>query len=46
MNFALLKKKDRYLRAGTAEVWLISTATQEITIYGTSRGRTLGPGTP
>jgi Uma2 family endonuclease len=30
---AMLRKKDRYLRAGTLEVWLISTATREITIY-------------
>jgi Uma2 family endonuclease len=42
--FALLKKKDRYLRAGTAEVWLISTATQEIMIYDAERGRAFRAG--
>jgi Uma2 family endonuclease len=41
---ALLRKKDRYLRAGTREVWLISTFTREITIYGGARARILGPG--
>jgi Uma2 family endonuclease len=38
---AMLRKKDRYLRAGTAEVWYISTATREITIYADARVRIL-----
>jgi Uma2 family endonuclease len=33
----LSRKKDRYLRAGTAEVWLICTETREIVIHN-SRG--------
>jgi Uma2 family endonuclease len=39
---ALLRKKDRYLRAGTSEVWLISTFTREIAIYGGAWARILG----
>ena len=27
------RKKDRYLSAGTQEVWLISTETREIVVY-------------
>ena len=41
---AMLRKKDRYLRAGTVEVWLISTATREITIYGRGQARVLCAG--
>jgi Uma2 family endonuclease len=29
----LLRKKDRYLRAGTTEVWLISSEAREVAIY-------------
>jgi Uma2 family endonuclease len=35
----LLIKKERYLKAGTSEVWLISPLTHEIAIY--AQGRTL-----
>jgi Uma2 family endonuclease len=41
---ALLRKKDRYLRAGTPEVWLISTATREIAVYAGAQARILVPG--
>jgi len=41
---AMLRKKDRYLRAGTIEVWLISTATLEITIYAGARVQILHMG--
>ena len=41
---AMLRKKDRYLRAGTAEVWFISTDTREITIYADARVRIVRPG--
>jgi Uma2 family endonuclease len=34
----LLRKKDRYLAAGTKEVWLISPETREVAIY--PQGRT------
>ena len=30
----LLKKKERYLAAGTVEVWLISAQTRQVAIYG------------
>ena len=40
----LLRKKDRYRRAGTREVWLVSTELAEITIYTPGGVRTLGPG--
>lgn len=40
----LLRKKDRYRRAGVAEVWLVSTEVAEITLYNASGVRTLGPG--
>ena len=33
----LLVKKDRYLKSGTAEVWLISPRTREIAVYGIDR---------
>ena len=33
----LLIKKDRYLKSGTAEVWLISPRTREIAVYGIDR---------
>jgi Uma2 family endonuclease len=33
----LLVKKDRYLKSGTAEVWLISPRTREIAVYGMHR---------
>lgn len=40
----LLLKKDRYLRAGVSEVWLISPAIEEITIYTARTVRVLrGP---
>ncbi len=29
----LMKKKNRYLRCGTQEVWLISPASEDVTIY-------------
>ena len=41
---AITRKTDRYLRAGTSEVWLISTATREITIYAGAQLRILHPG--
>ena len=33
----LLKKKERYLKAGTQEVWLISCETGEVSIYPANR---------
>jgi Uma2 family endonuclease len=33
----LLIKKDRYVKSGTAEVWLISPRTREIAVYGMHR---------
>ena len=33
----MLIKKDRYLRAGTQEVWLISPETHEVTIFYSSK---------
>jgi|SRR5580658_9522866 Uma2 family endonuclease len=40
----LLRKKDRYLRAGTSEVWLISPESREVAIYTPGAGRILrGP---
>ena len=41
---SLLRKKDRYRRAGTTEVWLISTASTEIAIYRPDRDRILHAG--
>jgi Uma2 family endonuclease len=40
----LLRKKDRYLEAGTPEVWLISTESCEVMIYNTHGGRILRSG--
>jgi Uma2 family endonuclease len=37
----LLRKKGRYLRSGTAEVWLISPEAREIAIYTQNGGRIL-----
>jgi Uma2 family endonuclease len=37
---ALLRKKNRYRRAGTAEVWLIDPESREISIYS-DRGNTI-----
>jgi Uma2 family endonuclease len=41
---SLLRKKDRYRRAGTTEVWLISAENAEIAIYGPDRDRILHAG--
>jgi Uma2 family endonuclease len=41
---SLPRKKDRYRRAGTTEVWLISAENAEITIYGPDRDRILHAG--
>jgi len=41
---SLLRKKDRYRRAGTTEVWLISAENAEIAIYGPDRDRILRAG--
>ena len=41
---ALLRKKERYRRAGTAEVWLISGENAELTIYAADRDRILHAG--
>jgi Uma2 family endonuclease len=41
---SLLRKKERYRRAGTTEVWLISAENTEITIYGPDRDRILHAG--
>jgi Uma2 family endonuclease len=41
---AMLRKKDRYLRAGTREVWLISTSSAEIMIYRGAGARILQAG--
>jgi Uma2 family endonuclease len=41
---AMLRKKDRYLGAGTVEVWLISPATREITVYRHGQVRILCAG--
>jgi Uma2 family endonuclease len=37
----LLAKKERYLKSGTAEVWLLSLPTRELAIYGARRTLTL-----
>jgi len=37
----LLAKKERYLKSGTAEVWLFSLRTRELAIYGAHRNLTL-----
>lgn len=41
---SLLRKKERYRRAGTTEVWLISTANTEIAIHGPGQFRVLRAG--
>jgi Uma2 family endonuclease len=41
---SLLGKKNRYRRAGTTEVWLISAENAEIAIYGPDRDRILHAG--
>ena len=41
---SLLRKKERYRRAGTAEVWLISAENAEITIYGPDHDRVVHAG--
>ena len=41
---SLLRKKERYRRAGTAQVWLISAENAEIAIYGPDRDRILHAG--
>ena len=41
---SLLRKKERYRRAGTTEVWLISAENAEIAIYGPDRDRILHAG--
>jgi Uma2 family endonuclease len=41
---SLLRKKERYRRAGTAEVWLISAENAEIAIYGPDQDRILHAG--
>ncbi len=40
----LLRKKERYRRAGVAEVWLISVQNREIASYGKGRDRILRVG--
>jgi len=40
----LLRKKDRYRRAGTSEVWLISPETHEVNVYSISGNRILQSG--
>jgi Uma2 family endonuclease len=37
----ILAKKGRYLKSGTAEVWLFSLRTRELAIYGAHRNVTL-----
>ena len=37
----LMAKKERYLKSGTAEVWLFSLRTRELAIYGAHRSFTL-----
>ena len=34
----LMKKKNRYLRCGTREVWIISPASEDVTIYSAQGG--------
>ena len=41
---SLLRKKERYRRAGTTEVWLISAENAEIAIYGLDQDRILHAG--
>lgn len=41
---SLLRKKERYRRAGTTEVWLISAENAEIAIYGPDQDRILRAG--
>ena len=41
---SLLRKKERYRRAGTTEVWLISAENAEIAIYGPDGDRILRAG--
>ena len=40
----LMRKKDRYRRAGTSEVWLVSTELTEIAIYSAGAVRILAAG--
>ena len=40
----LLAKKERYLQAGTSEVWLFSLRTRELAIYTVGRSVTLRGG--
>jgi Uma2 family endonuclease len=40
----LMRKKDRYRRAGTTEVWLVSTERTEIAIYTATGVRILSAG--
>lgn len=40
----MIHKKDRYRRAGTSEVWLVSTRMSEITIYSASGLRVVEAG--
>ncbi|HXA49671.1 MAG TPA: Uma2 family endonuclease [Candidatus Acidoferrum sp.] len=40
----LMRKKDRYRRAGTSEVWLVSTELTEIAIYTAGAVRILAAG--
>jgi Uma2 family endonuclease len=44
MYVTLMRKKDRYRRAGTSEVWLVSTELTEIMIYTAAGARVLGAG--
>ncbi len=41
---SLLRKKERYRRAGTSEVWLIAPETSEIYIYSATRKAILTAG--
>jgi Uma2 family endonuclease len=39
-----LRKKERYRRCGTAEVWIVSPETREILVYCAGRERILREG--
>jgi Uma2 family endonuclease len=41
---SLLRKKERYRRCGTAEVWIVSPETREILVYSASGDRILREG--
>lgn len=41
---SLIRKKDRYRRCGTAEVWIVSPESREVYVYSERGNRILGEG--